>query len=360
MPTTPPRRRRGTPLPVVVVALAVTMATVAATTVLLIRPAVSTQRWALDRDVATVSTANHDASPWGLHLFLVPHPDDELSGWTSLAEARGLRPVLVLLTQGEATVRCSEKGLAKYLQANLGEVPPNPDPVSPVAGPEVCREARLNAFRAWLAEAARHTPVVDVDWAAAVPLEQAGPHGQIVHGPGASVAVLDLGDGALTAQGVEEAVRALLEDPRAGLPELPVGRVTASSYFSTDAAWSASACDVVSTCPADEEPYVYDHDDHLAVQDAARALAPLSDQGSWLVTHPYDPAVTTHLALPEEVYEQFMGLGPGRRDQAMRTGTHQRLYGWLAFPDVWRPGDLPLQSDEVLFPRIQSYEVVVP
>lgn len=65
---------------------------------------------------------------------------------------------------------------------------------------------------------------------------------------------------------------------------------------------------------------------HLATREAARALAPLAQDGSWLVTHPHDPAVDR----------------------------------WLAFPDAWRPGDLPLASNQVIFPRVQSSEVVAP
>ena len=45
---------------------------------------------------------------------------------------------------------------------------------------------------------------------------------------------------------------------------------------------------------------------------------------------------------------------------AQRLGIYQRAYGWLAFPDAWRRGDLPLAGDRVLFPRVQTYEVVEP
>lgn len=55
-----------------------------------------------------------------------------------------------------------------------------------------------------------------------------------------------------------------------------------------------------------------------------------------------------------------MALGSGGPDRAERIGSYQRIYGWLAFPDVWRPGDLPLDSEQVLFPRVQSFEVVRP
>lgn len=345
----------------VVLALVLALATVATSTLFLLRPAVSTERWALERDVPTVQTDGHGSDPDGLHLILVPHPDDEISAWTSLQEADDLHPVIVLLTQGEATQRCSVEALGNHLQTELGELPPRPDPTAGGASSTACREARLNAFRDALHEAATHTPVVDVDWSDATTEQLGGTEGQVVRGDAATFVLLDLGDDTLTAPGVEQTVRDLLDDPDLPLPDLPLTRITSSAYYATTAEESVEApCEVVSTCPGGERAYIYDRPDHRAVQDAARALAPLAQEGSWLVTNPYDPAATTHLALRDEVYEAFMGLGPGEPATATRIGSHQRHYGWLAFPDVWRPGDLPLDSRRVMFPRVQSYEVVAP
>ncbi|MBW3576320.1 MAG: cell wall-binding repeat-containing protein [Actinobacteria bacterium] len=44
----------------------------------------------------------------GVTFFVVPHPDDEFSAWTLVTRVE--RPVLLLMTQGERSVRCAEHG----------------------------------------------------------------------------------------------------------------------------------------------------------------------------------------------------------------------------------------------------------
>lgn len=355
-PRTP---RSRPPVSVVLLTLLVTLATVVTSTAFLMRPAVSPQAFALARDVPTVSPAPPATDPRGLHLVLVPHPDDELSAWTSLLDADDLMPLVVLLTQGEATQHCAADVMDRRLQTDLGEVPPEPDPTVGGGGSLACREARLGSFRAAMTEAAEHTPSVQLDWSAARPVEIDGLEALLVTGESATLIALDLGDDALTTDTVETAVRGVLSRPFAlGLPDLPLVRITSSAYYATEQ--EPTACDSLALCPPGETPYVYDRPDHLAVREVARTLAPLTEEGSWLVTHSYDPAANRHLALPEEIYDQFMGLGSGDPRTAQRLGSHQRIYGWLAFPDPWRTGELPLQGEQVLFPRVQSYEVVTP
>lgn len=365
MPGHQRRQRSRPPTAVVLLAMLAALATVVASTSFLMRPAVSVPDYALARDVQVVSPAVSAPEPRGLHLILLPHPDDELSGWTALLEAEDLMPVLVLLTHGEATQRCTADVMAGHLQTDLGEVPPDPDPTTEGGGSAACRQARLGSFRRAMTEAAVHTPSAQLDWSASRPLEDPGldgPHsgldGHLVTGPSAALVILDLGDGTLTADGVEDAVGSLMASRPTGLPDLPLVRVTSAAYYATDE--SPTGCDNLGLCPPGGEPYVYGHPDHLAVREAARALAPTAEEGSWLVTHSYDPRAGRHLALPEDVYDAFLGLGEGAPGTARRLGSHQRVYGWLAFPDAWRLGDLPLQDDQVLFPRVQSYEVVAP
>lgn len=336
------------------------LVTVTASTSALLRPALTPQEFALARDVPTVSPSDPGDQPRGLHVFLVPHPDDELSAWTSLLEGADLYPVIVLLTQGEATQRCAAESMAKHLNAGLGEIPPEPDPSEEGAASPTCKEARLNSFRQAVSAAAEHTPLMTLDWSKARDAELAGQPVQFVPGPAATLLLLDLGDSTLTADGVEEATLGLLESPDAGLPDLPLIRITSAAYYATEASSAGAGCDSLALCPPGEEAYVYDHPDHLAVREAARSLAPRAREGSWLVTHASDPAATRHLALSQDLYEEFMALGPGDPWSAQRVGSYQRIYGWLAFPDVWRPGDLPVRSTEVMFPRVQSYEVVTP
>ena len=349
---------RGVPTLVVLAAVVLALATVAASTTLLLRPAQSVEEWVHDRDARTVHPGAPTDDPEGLHLVLVPHPDDELSGWASLLEADRLRPVLVVLTRGDATRRCRASVLEETLQEELGEVRPVPDPTTST---EACGDARRQALRAALAEAALHTPVVDLGEAPARTVDLGSHEVEVVVGEHATLVLADLGDGRLEAGSVEQLVNEVVADPTVAPAGLPVGRVTASAYYAAeDAPADRERCGAPGLCPEGARPYVYEHADHLAVREAARALAPSSAQGSWLVTQPWDPAADVHLALPRDLYDAELALGEGRPRQARRTGTYQRIYGWLAFPDAWRPGDLPVRGDKVFLPRIQSFEVVEP
>jgi len=289
--------RRARPSSVVILlVLLLALLAVTASTALLMRPAVAVEELALARAVPEVSASDPASRQRGLHLMLLPHPDDELSAWTTLLDDPALHVVMVLLTQGEATQRCSADALDKHLQDQLGEAAPRPDPSVEGAASDACREARLNAFRENLTEAASHTPVMRVDWPGSTSGPLGGTPAQIARGEAATVIMLDLGDGLLSASSVEEVVHALLADPSTGLPDLPLARVTASAYYALETDGDSGApCAVASTCPAGEHAYVYDRPDHLAVRDAARALAPLT--GLLRLASPHVQACTTCLFL---------------------------------------------------------------
>ncbi|MCE0485707.1 hypothetical protein [Ornithinimicrobium sediminis] len=360
MPSARRAPRRGPAWWVVAAALAMALVVVTVTTSFLLRPAQTVQEFALSRvvpEVHSTQVVTEDRAE-GLHLYLVPHADDELSGWTSLAEGSDLYPVLVLLTQGEQTIRCTAEGLQRHLQAELGEEHPTPDPTTGRDTP-ACRQARWNAFQESLREASEHTPSMDLTDAQEVTTTVGGDSATVVRGSGVTVIALDLGDTQLTPESVREAVDHVLALAGTELPDLPLTRITSSAYVGADATGSKD-CAQPALCPDGEQGYGYAHDDHRATHEAARALAPRATEGAFLVTHPYDPAANEHRALPPKVYDAFMELGPGDADSARRLGSHQRIYGWLAFPDVWRVGELPLQSTEVFFSRVQSYEVFAP
>ena len=336
--------------------------TVGWSTSYLLREPVGVTEAAIARPVQTV-TPQDPVPPErsdGLHLYLVPHPDDELSGWSSLIDTPDLHPVIVVLTEGEATSRCDGDRLGRYVQAELGEVVP--DPVPSGQGSPECRQARLGSFRSALQESERHAPaLVGLSDTASERIELPTGAGMITAGEHATVVTLDLGDSSLAAGDVVAAATELLEDRGRHLPDLPLARVTAAAYVGVEEpVASEPPCDLPAICPAGDRAFVYERPDHIATHEAGRALAPLAAQGSWLVTHPYDAAAAEHRALPQDLYDDFMALGPGEGRESERRGTYQRIYGWLAFPDVWRVGDLPLDSGQVLFPRIQSYEVVAP
>lgn len=313
---------------------------------------------AVDRAVEEIapSPGLSPAEATGLHLYLVPHPDDELSAWTSLTDAAKLWPVIVVLTQGEQTGRCADV-LDQYLQVELGERVPVPLPVTG-RGSSECRQARLGSLREWLTQAAESTPAVaylgsgDVE----VHATAVGP-AQLTVGRQGALVVLDLGDGRVTADIVQQAVDEVLRLD--GVPALPLARITAAAYYAEADATTAE-CPAAVLCPPGGRPCNYPHLDHKAVRDAARTIADRASDGAWLVTTPYDPAAAVFRALPRPLYETFMGLDGPDPITAHRTGSFQQVYGWLAFPDAWRTGDLPLDQDQVLFSRVQSFEVVLP
>lgn len=356
----PPARRPRTS--VVLIVLLVAAGVVGWSTTTLLRDPVSVHELAIDRAVPPTKIGRPVPLPAAraLHVYLVPHPDDELSGWTSLTDAPGLYPVIVLLTEGEATARCTEKVFVRHAQPELGEIVPDPPPTAGRATP-ACRGARMASFRSALEDAAALSPVMKGPWE--LP-------GRVVHldsgvatvqqGAHATLVTMDLGDGSLDRVRVEAAVRDLLTGHGGALPDLPVGRLTVAAYYGVETGPADRPCPWPALCPPGDSGYSYRNLDHLAVRDAGRALADVTQEGSWLVTHPYDPDASVVRSLPRDDYARLMALGPGSPARAERLGSYQRWYGWLAFPDVWRVGDLPLESDEVLFSRVQVYEVVAP
>lgn len=340
--------------------IAVTALIVLATTLFLLRPATSAEALALERAVQQVSPSpgRSALSAEGLHLILIPHPDDELSAWTSLMDAEHLWPVLVVLTQGEQTSRC-EADIGQFLQTDLGEDAPEPLPTTG-RGTEGCRLARLNSLDRWLTEAAAATPAV-AGLGEGVPtlIETIAGPARVTQGPHSALVVLDLGDRQLTMASVHQAVAATLGLDE--IPRLPLTRVTAAGYYAVvEETPDQPQCEAAVLCPADDRPFDYPHIDHETVREAARSLAADTTEGAWLVTSTYDPHATIHLALSPSLYETFMGLEGTDPQTAQRVGIFQRVYGWLAFPDVWRTGELPSERDSVMFSRVQSFEIVAP
>lgn len=341
--------------------LVMTLLTAAGATALVLRPQISVA-------AAAVREATDEVRPGGgttlqeargLHVYLVPHPDDELSAWTSLTDDEDLYPVVVLLTQGGATTRCQPERFVSRFEEELGEVAPEPRPDRDT-GVAACKAARLSSFRTHLTAAAVTSPDVAGLGAASLVELPGGVSGRYATGDGATLVVLDLPDGALTPQAARTAVEQVLAVLGPALGDLQLVRVTASAYATGRATEDGGRCGRPALCPANEAPFHYPNEDHLAAREAARSLAPQAQEGSWLVTSTYDPAASVFRTLPQDVYDEFMALGPGDPAEAQRLGSYQRSYGWLAFPNVWHRGDLPLASNEVLFSRVQSYEVVAP
>ncbi|WP_432489144.1 hypothetical protein [Kineococcus sp. SYSU DK018] len=306
------------------------------------------------------------ATAEALDLVVAPHPDDELEAWSLLAEEPGAYTVFVTLTLGEATANCAPAEAARSTQSAWGESAPAPPPQGP--GTDSCKEARTGSWNAFLDAAAGtgpHLPVLgDVTASTA---QVAGRPAQVwTSEDGARVAV-DGGDGELTADGVVEAVEAVLALRGGRLPDLPLRRVIGASY-ANDApdAGANRAAEGTCTghpCEGDSRYAEYEHPDHWAVRVALLTRDFGARDGTCVATWPSDPAATSTASIPEATYEAFTGLGarvdPDDPQSLARQGSFQRAYGWLAFPRTyWPQTELPVpdaDGNPLIMARVQTF-----
>ncbi|WP_432509284.1 hypothetical protein [Kineococcus auxinigenes] len=301
-----------------------------------------------------------------LDLVVAPHPDDELEAWSLLAEEPGAYTVFVTLTLGEATANCAPGEVERGTRTAWGEIAPAPLPRGP--GTDSCKQARTGSWNTFLDAAAEtdpHLPVLAEMSASTV--EVAGRPAQVwVSEDGARVAV-DGGDGQLTADGVVEAVEAVLDLRGGRLPDLPLRRVIGASY-ANDApdAGENRAADGTCTarpCEGDSRYAEYEHPDHWAVREALLEHEFGGQSGACVATWPSDPAATRTTAIPEGTYEAFTGLGgrvdPDEPQSLAREGAFQRAYGWLAFPETyWPQTELPVPDADgqpLIMARTQTF-----
>ncbi|WP_432536276.1 hypothetical protein [Kineococcus arenarius] len=306
------------------------------------------------------------ATAGALDLVVAPHPDDELEAWSLLAEEPGAYTVFVTLTLGEATVNCAPAEAARSTQGAWGETVPAPPPQGP--GTDSCKQARTASWNAFLDAAAGTDPHLPVlGGVPADSLELAGHPARVwVTDGGARVAV-DGGDGELTADGVAEAVEAVLDLRGEQLPDLPLRRVLGASYANdapdAGANQAAEGTCTGQPCEGDARYAEYEHPDHWAVREALLTHGFGARDGTCVATWPSDPAATRTAAVPEATYEALTGLG-GRLDpddpqSLARQGSFQRAYGWLAFPQTyWPQTELPVpdaDGNPLIMARTQTF-----
>lgn len=327
----------------------------------------------------------------GIHLFVAPHPDDELQAWSTLTNDPSVYTVFVVLTRGENTARCDAAPVEQHaMEVHLGEAPLPLDPVG--KGTAECGATRIASWHAML-DAAGAT---NRSAALGAPVEQrtarlGSEDAEIWLGPAGARVVLDQGDGLLEQERVAAGIRAVLDffvEELAGHEPL---LLTSAAYFNDPAGGDPNSNAAALT---------YAHPDHLAATDAAMGLAAEFEEGAWLVTHPFDPRATDLREIPWAEYARMMGLegldgqpwnawqapveglklsagggvpaelpafaytdsqrgmtpsGASPLSAFQRTGIYQREFGWLAFPDPWVPGEYALTGSDALFPRNNAY-----
>ncbi|WP_432561421.1 hypothetical protein [Kineococcus sp. SYSU DK003] len=257
----------------------------------------------------------------GIDLVVSPHPDDELEAWSLVDDEQ--YTVFLTMTHGEATVNCSPAEVARNTQTAWGEDEPDPVPQGP--GTPSCAQARIGSWNAFLDAA---TGITGLQSRVA---EIAGHDAQLWWSDTQARVAVDGGDGQLTPEVVTRAVADVLALRGDALPDADVRQVVGAAYTNDPPA------------RGDDAYALYRHPDHWAVRDALLAL----DEPACVATWPTDPAATRHERVDEATYEQFTALGeevePGNPESVRRTGSFQRIYGWLAFPrSYWTPTDLPV------------------
>ena len=336
------------------------------------------------RSPAAASSVTSRA-PTRLQLVVSPHPDDEMEAWSQVDPSPDVHTVWLTMTRGEATAHCGPQTLAAELDVAAGEIAP-PAPRGP--GTRSCEDARMAAWTTFLTlahgrgepagrgdhgsgaaasvgeraggragpGAPRRLDLPDRPAASGLPAApvatrggRASPGALVWAGDRQSMVAVDAGDGEVTVAEVGWAVRAVLAQRGALLPDLPLERVVSAAYVGA---------------PPDA---TYQHPDHRAVQEAlldpalTAALAPL--RGTYVVTGAHDPRANLTGAIPPDEYERLMGLGPqvagDHGATVRREGLMQRVYGWLAFPGgFWPPTERPVDDaagDPLIMARVQSF-----
>lgn len=308
--------------------------------------------------------------PTGLQLIISPHPDDELLVWPAIEDDPTTYTAVLTLTRGEATNFCGR--VQERTQTDAGEVLPDPVPTS--SGTAPCARARVAAWRSFLRRAGEHTDEIRLGRTghAVRSDDRLGGEGDFWVGDNAAHVVLSLPDGDLTKDGVVTAVDAVLASRGEILPDLPLRRILAASYWNDSPGrgqrtQASGDCTVDVPCPGDPAAYEYEHPDHRAVSLAMTTLAEQTELGAWVsvpprgagAQHPLGSAAgqVQTLALPRTAYERLMGLGPVGEQGPQRLGLQQQVYGWLAFPGQWWAVGEVVDTD-VLFARQQSYLVL--
>ena len=298
----------------------------------------------------------------GLVLVVAPHPDDELTAWAGLADTGAdSYTVFLTLTRGESTRACRE--IQGQVQQEHGERAPRPSPVG--VGHPTCGHARLDSWWSFLEAAGGDFPAARTGPAAHVVLDH-GPGGRQadvwVGERGARVA-RTLPDGAVGVGDAASAVTQVLDLRGDLLPDLPVTRIVAATYWNDSGAHgnrttSGGDCVEASDCPGWAEAYEYEHADHRRTAEAMVQVAADSSTETWVVVPPgVGAGVVDWLGAPVTATVRAAAL-PARDYEQLVQLLHQH-YGWLSYPDpVWTTGQRATAASGVLFARQHDYLVL--
>lgn len=282
--------------------------------------------------MGVVAEQRSSADPVAI-IFVNPHPDDEYQHWALLEKRPDIVSLVVLLTQGERTVFCDEEGLRVGWQRDLE---PAPRPLPEARFTESCTDARVNAFLSYFEDMATVDASVPGRFADPVTTQSFDDAEAVVcrlddddnctvttsaevyrdlEGRG-SLVIFDLGDGDLTVDEVQWALRAVIDILADDLlpRETRIAGIVGGYSTPYEGYWGC---------------YTYPHDDHLAV-----------DQALWQIdfgvgfqasaTCATDPRRQLYARVSDEATDAAFATEPVPRSREVRrTGAHTANYGWL-------------------------------
>ncbi|HMK12199.1 MAG TPA: hypothetical protein VK461_11495 [Acidimicrobiales bacterium] len=291
-----------------------------------------------------------------IRYIVIPHPDDEFEAWSMVANDTTHYIVFILLTRGEYSQFCNGSGIPEQ-QQERGEREPQPQPFMG-EGTSSCAQQRVDAWSSFLdarggVESSIGRPgflgQFDMNLPAGATLpSKIDSAGQRIPattyllwvGDKSARFVFDFGDRDLSLNEVVLGIQTVRDLRFRVLPVTDEDDLVAGAYFNDSF-----------------DPSIrYQHPDHKAVQEAIKEFDFQMPGPQWGRTVPEDPDVAETLEVPPSIYCAVMCVDPDPIDpvtnpDALRTGTLQADYGWLA-PVYWVGAELPSGS---IFSREQSF-----
>lgn len=220
--------------------------------------------------VAGITAPNSNPEPSAMSYIVLPHPDDEWQAWSLIENSPANYKVFISTTEGEQSGYCDLPREGTH---------PRPMPYPTGKWTPECGDARMNSWLGFLTKMSEHDPTIPGDWGE---MELVGPLPAIgfdlstddggVVAPanrmarvwvddddrGAAIS-FDLGDGDLTVQEVEWAVRTVMNNrDELGIDDdLPIYNIIGT--FAHNGSYGAQCA-------------LYTHPDHRAVHVALYSI----------------------------------------------------------------------------------------
>jgi len=223
------------------------------------------------------STPTPEAEPVAVDYFVVPHPDDEFEVWSQVENSDAYK-VFILMTRGEGTGLCAQR-----------------------SDPSVtCAQARTDSWVNFFVQMSQTDETIPGDFEYTYREKEDVRLWQDKQGRGVLVA-FDYGDGNLTPEEVEIAVRQTMGNAEYGIPAADTTRIFGAYANATN-----------------YDCYVYPHPDHIAIHTALTTEHFSADTQGYAACAS-SPGVSFTAQVSDESLEAAWGSG----------GAFHTHYGWL-------------------------------